>query len=309
MTHNAPASLGRCLAAIAAQTTPPDAILIVDNASDPPLDSSSIDVGTPVRVVRSEANLGPAGGWAIAFTEFLQSPYEFAWVMDDDMIPEPECLARLWAEAELYPEPPFVFPLVEQEDGSTQQWGAWCGFLIAKDIVQQVGVPNADLFWWAEDTEYCEWRLPQAGHPRRIAHEALVRHDAIRQGDGVPTWKYYYETRNIIYLHLHVMRRVGWFPRKFAHLMGRAFWRERSGYLERLVAIGKGVLDGVIGRLGISYPIEAMREREAAPLRLAGGGRSTDEGAGCYCSSPVVDPPAGVTRLLAALRMRRTRHR
>ena len=218
-----------------------------------------------MRVVRSEANLGPAGGWAIAFTEFLQSPYEFAWVMDDDMIAEPDCLTNLWAVADHFGESPFVFPLVEQMDGSTQQWGAWCGILIAQDIVQQVGVPNADLFWWAEDTEYCEWRLPQAGHPRRIAELALVRHDAIRQGGGVPTWKYYYETRNMIYLHLHVMRRVGWFPRNFAHLMGRAFWRERSGYFERLVAIAKGVLDGVIGRLGIRYPIESMRERETAP--------------------------------------------
>jgi GT2 family glycosyltransferase len=262
LTHNAPASLGRCAAAIAAQTTPPEEILVVDNASDPPIDSTSIDVGIPLRVVRSNINLGPAGGWAMAFSEFLEGPYDYAWVMDDDMIPQPDCLASVWAEAKRHEEPPFVFPLAEQPDGSIQPWGSWCGFLIGKDIVKQVGVPNADLFWWAEDTEYNHWRIPKAGHPRRIADGALVRHDAIRQTEGIPTWKYYYETRNMIYLHLHVMRRVGWFPKNFTRLMGRALLREKTGRAERFKAILRGVRDGLTGRLGVLYPITPMQEME-----------------------------------------------
>jgi hypothetical protein len=105
-----------------------------------------------------------------------------------------------------------------------------------------------------------------------MAPKALVLHDAIRQGPrheslregrGVPTWKYYYETRNLIYLHLHLMRRVGWFPRNFTKLMARAFIRERGGYLRRLFAIGTGIYDGVFGRLGIRYPVEPMREHVA----------------------------------------------
>ncbi len=248
--------------AIAAQTTPPGEILVVDNASDPPIDAALVDVGLPLRVVRSDTNLGPAGGWAIAFTEFLEGRYDFAWVMDDDMIPQGDCLANLWAEAEKHQEPPYVFPLADQPDGSIKQWGSWCGFLIAKDIVKEVGLPNADLFWWAEDTEYNHWRIPRAGHPRRIAYAAKVRHDAIRQRAQVPAWKYYYETRNMIYLHLHVMRRVGRLPRNLAGLMGRALWREKTGRLVRLKAIAMGVRDGLTGRLGMRFPITPMQERE-----------------------------------------------
>ena len=37
LTHNAPESLERCLLAIDAQTTPPQAVLVVDNASNPPV--------------------------------------------------------------------------------------------------------------------------------------------------------------------------------------------------------------------------------------------------------------------------------
>jgi GT2 family glycosyltransferase len=244
-------------------------VLVVDNASDPAVEAMKIDIGIPMRVIRSETNLGPAGGWAIALTQFLGDAYDFAWVMDDDIVPEPDCLERLHKTADDDDRPAFVFPYSKQPDGTVGQWGSWCGFLIAKDIVKEVGVPRADLFWWAEDTEYCHWRIPEAGYPRVMAPKALVHHDAIRQGPrddvlrqgrGVPTWKYYYETRNLIYLHLHIMRRLGWFPRNFTRLMARALLRERGGYRQRFLAIGCGIYDGVFGRLGIRYPVEPMTE-------------------------------------------------
>ena len=263
LTHNAPASLDRCLCAIARQSETPARVLVVDMASDPPVDALALDFPVPVSVARSDENLGPGGGWALAFNEFLESPHSYAWVMDDDMVPEPDCLGQLWLKAAKHDEPPFVFPLSTQRDGSVGQWGSWCGFLIAKEIVRDVGVPLADLFWWAEDTEYNYWRIPEAGYPRRIAQKAMVRHDGIRQGHSVPTWKYYYETRNMIYLHFHVMHRLGWFPRNFAKLLGRAFWRERSGYVVRTGAIARGIADGVRGRIGIRYPVTPMRERSS----------------------------------------------
>jgi GT2 family glycosyltransferase len=261
LTHNAPESLRRCLAAIGSQTKPPSSILVLDNASDPPVDLTNVDLGIAVRVVRLDSNLGPAGGWATALKNFLSDPCDFAWVMDDDIIAEPDCLEQLYDRAGEQNGPTFVFPYSKQPDGTIGDWGAWCGFLIAKDIVKQVGVPRAELFWWAEDTEYCKWRIPNAGYHRVMAPGALVHHDAIRHGRGVPTWKYYYETRNLIYLHLHVMRRLGWFPRNFTRLMGRAFLRERGGHLRRLLAIVAGIYDGILGRLGIRYPVVPMNER------------------------------------------------
>jgi GT2 family glycosyltransferase len=261
LTHNAPESLQRCLAAIGLQTKPPNSILVLDNASDPPVELSNLDLEITVRVVRLDTNLGPAGGWATALKKFLNDPYDFAWVMDDDIIPELDCLERLYDRACDDTGPAFVFPYSKQPDGTVGDWGAWCGFLIAKDIVERVGLPRAEFFWWAEDTEYCHWRIPNAGYPRVMAPGALVHHDAIRHGRGVPMWKYYYETRNLIYLHLHVMRRLGWFPRNFTRLIGRAFLRERGGHPRRIVAILAGVYDGVFGRLGIRYPVVPMNER------------------------------------------------
>ena len=121
-------------------------------------------------------------------------------------------------------------------------------------------MPMAELFWWAEDNEYCLWRIPQAGFERRIVDGAVVQHDAIRQGGGVPTWKYYYEARNMLYLHLHVMHRLGWYPRNVTKLVGRALLRERGRRRASLAAMAKGLVDGARGRLGIRFPVDPMRE-------------------------------------------------
>ena len=59
------------------------------------------------------------------------------------------------------------------------------------------------------------------------------------------------------------MHRVGRFPRNFSMLLGRAFWKERSGYVKRAGAIAHGVADGVRGRLGIRYPVTPMQERSS----------------------------------------------
>jgi len=94
--------------------------------------------------------------------------------------------------------------------------------------------------------------------------DAAVHHDAIRQGAGVPVWKYYYEARNMLWVHLYVKRRVGRYPRNVTKLLGRALLREPEGRVARLRAIGLGLHDGARGRLGTQFPIESMQERKGA---------------------------------------------
>ncbi len=273
LTHNAPDSLDRCLRAIAAQTTPPDSVLVVDNASSPPvtvaqLPSTSLDIA----ILRSDVNGGPAGGYALALAEFLLSDHLHAWVLDDDMLPEAECLERLWVVAGSRPSRAYVFPVSYQVDGSFGAWPSWCGFLVSREIIEAVGLPREELFWWAEDTEYLQWRIPEAGFPMRVVGDAAVHHDSIRQhAGGVPVWKYYYEARNMLYVHMFVKRRVGRLPRNVSRLLARAVLREESGRWERLQAMGMGFRDGMHGRLGIRFPTEPMQERKQVATSSSGG--------------------------------------
>ena len=223
-------------------------------------------------LVTSEHNGGPAGGYALALEHFLQTDYRHAWIIDDDMRPDPECLERLWVVAAKDPPRAFVFPISYQLDGTFGAWPSWCGFLVAREIIEEVGLPMSELFWWAEDTEYCHWRIPQAGYPLRFIEDAVVHHDAIRQGGDLPAWKYYYESRNMLYLHWHIMHRTGRYPRNFVRLIGRAAVRQKQEKFTSLVAIGRGFVDGAFGRLGIRYPIVPLRERSLA--RGSSDGRS-----------------------------------
>lgn len=272
LTHNAPQALARCLAGIGDQEVVPEEVLVVDNASQPPVAAETRlpRAGQSLRVMRSEVNGGPAGGWAIALRYFLANDFTHAWLMDDDIVPEPKCLARLWDAARDAPASAFVFPVSIQPDGAVGRWGSWCGFLISREIVETVGLPREELFWWAEDAEYCEWRIPQAGFPRCIVDDAVVRHDAVRQGADIPTWKYYYEARNSLYYHLHVMHRVGRYPRKITSLFLRAIVRQRRDRLLCIGAMCRGLYDGALGRLGIRYRVSSLHERDLSASAAPG---------------------------------------
>jgi GT2 family glycosyltransferase len=268
LTHNAPESLGRCLRAIAGQTAPPEAVLVVDNASAPPAALPPTDVfPISARLVRSDVNTGPAGGYATALAEFLGSEYLHAWVLDDDMVPEAACLERLWSVAAQDPERAFLFPLSQQVDGSLGVWPSWCGLLVSRQIVEAVGLPMEELFWWAEDTEYLQWRIPEAGFPQQVVPDAVVHHQAVRQGGPVPLWKYYYESRNMLYVHLYVKRRIGRYPRSLSKLVARSLLREQDGRLRRVAVIARGLADGVRGRLGVRFPVEPLQEQIADDSR------------------------------------------
>ena len=266
LTHNAPDSLRRCLEAIAAQTLVPDAVLVVDNASQPPVEPAALTPFPGEHILeRSETNTGPAGGYHQALGRFVGLDFTHAWVLDDDIRPEPRCLEYLWEAAAGDPGSAFVFPASRASDGTYGNWPSWCGFLVSRQIVERVGLPMAALFWWAEDTEYLQWRIPEAGFDRQFVPQALVDHDAIRQGGTVPLWKYYYEARNMLYVHLHVKHRIGRYPGNLGRLMARAVVREGEGRLRRLGVIGRGLADGARGRLGIRYPVGTLTERTGAP--------------------------------------------
>ena len=129
----------------------------------------------------------------------------------------------------------------------------------------------AELFWWAEDTEYCHWRIPQAGFRRRVIDTAVVHHDAIRQGGDLPAWKYYYEARNMLYYHLYVMHKTGRYPRNVSRLMGRALFKQRSDRARCLAAAARGLYDGFGGHLGIRYPVTPLNERHLPAAPAAAG--------------------------------------
>lgn len=257
VTHNDPASLAECVASIRTQTRLPDDLIVVDNASSPP--ATLGEPGSLGRVHRNATNLGPAGGYATGIDLFLQSGYELAWVMDDDCTPESRCLELLLAPQEGFAPPTLVLPTVKDAMGTVTNYPGWSGILLPREIVLAVGLPRSDFFWWVEDTEYLRWRIPLAGFDVGRVAEAVVLHGGRGRGTTRPSWKTYYETRNVVFFRVH-LHRGGWRTvYKIASVLARTLARILLREDHKLAKFGlflRGIHDGLFGRLGIRVAVK-----------------------------------------------------
>ena len=267
LTYDSRIALERCLAALAAQTIPLAAILVVDNASTEPVDDLVGAVAT-ARLLRMPENVGPAGGYAAGLTEFLASGYECAWLDDDDCVPAPDALAMQLEQSDR--STVVLATMVDDATREITNTQGWCGVLLPRAIVIDVGVPDADLFWWNEDTEYLQWRIPHAGYA--IVRSAHARVDVSRSRNAAkPAWKYYYEVRNQVYYRLHTQRpragdpvhrsrtrRVRWWraTRSVSRLAVRALVREPGDRGAKFAMVMRGTRHGIAGRLGRTVPVD-----------------------------------------------------
>jgi GT2 family glycosyltransferase len=257
LTHNAPGALDRCLAAINEQTRRVDEVLVVDNASHPP--ATPIGRGIPLRTLRRETNDGPGGGHRAGLEAFLASGADMAWVMDDDCVADPGCLAALLSRHGTLKKDKAVLPLwIDGATGVGSFLPAWCGFLLTSTLVRRVGLPRAEFVWWAEDTEFLQSRMIDADlHPAHAA-DAVVTHLRVRTGPNKPAWKYYYETRNTIVYRLYFQRWSWWHARLLMRsliaLLAQIVVRE-DHKVRKVAAFGRGVLDGATRRMGMRVPL------------------------------------------------------
>jgi rhamnopyranosyl-N-acetylglucosaminyl-diphospho-decaprenol beta-1,3/1,4-galactofuranosyltransferase len=280
LTFDAPDALDQCLLAIRAQNTPVSSIIVIDNASARPVDVPA-GSGTATKVLRMPDNLGPAGGYAAGLQEFLESDGSWAWMMDDDCVPAPDALNAELAEAAS--EEVVLATMIDRETGEVTNTQGWCGVLVPRSVVAAVGVPNAELFWWTEDTEYLQWRIPRAGFEVVRSSAARITVSRGRETAAKPAWKYYYEARNQVFYRLTTQRvlvrplaphlklrvrawRATWAVLKLAT---RAVVREREQRSTKFVMVWRGALDGLRRRLGRTVMVDDSHRPSAGEASMS----------------------------------------
>ena len=175
VTRDREALLRECLAAVCAQTRPPDEILVVDNASS---DGTAAFLAgrDDVDVLRLERNDGSAGGFHAGLERALASGCDRFWLLDDDTIPSPTALEELvngpdaallcshvtWTDGRLHPmnqpwprwtRPTTAVDAVEQ--GLLEVRAAtYVSILVAREAVEQHGTPKPPYFIWGDDIEF-----------------------------------------------------------------------------------------------------------------------------------------------------------
>jgi len=92
VTHRRPDELAASLAALGAQTRPPDHLIVVDNDGTPDASPEVRDLvaGQPIPAtyLGSRRNLGGAGGFALGMLHALAQGADWVWLADDDGRPQ-----------------------------------------------------------------------------------------------------------------------------------------------------------------------------------------------------------------------------
>ncbi len=240
VTYNRAALLTRMLAGLAALERAPDAVIVVDNAST---DHTATVLGTaalehsglPLQVITPETNLGGSGGFRLGVEAAYEQGFDRIWLMDDDVVPAPDCLGVLMAVDEdclmavredttgrLVEKAAVTFDLrnplrinpktamVETTYGARDRMPelveienvAFEGFLVRRRVVEAIGLPDADFFIFYDDVDFA-LRARRAGWRIWAVRDAvLVRQLEFDQQHDLGGWKGYYMYRNLFTVHL-----------------------------------------------------------------------------------------------------------
>ena len=278
VTWNRADLLVRSLTAILGQSTPPDHVLVVNNAST---DRTLVVLGERfagrVDVLTLQKNIGGAGGFAAGIVRALEHDPDAVWLMDDDTVPEPTALEALLRTRRRYagPAPAIVASRVAWTDGRDHPMNtprakpgagrverlaarvagatpirsaSFVSILCSADVLRERGLPEVDYFLWNDDFEFTTRLL--RGKRGLLCPASVVIHHTKSFGstDADPGDRFFFEVRNKIWMFtrgtgLNPAERIlyaGSTLRRWARTVARSSDRPRL-----LRAAGRGILAGL----------------------------------------------------------------
>jgi rhamnopyranosyl-N-acetylglucosaminyl-diphospho-decaprenol beta-1,3/1,4-galactofuranosyltransferase len=239
VTFNRADLLSGMLDGLAAQTRRPDAVFVVDNASTDHtrdvLEARHKLSDVALHLTHSPDNLGGAGGFHLGVRTAYEKGFDRIWLMDDDVVPAPDCLEVLMAQDEdclaavredsrgaLVEKAAIDFDLrhplrlrpkrASVEDTYADRAGmpprveiqnvSFEGFLFRREVVDRIGLPDASYFIFYDDVDFAV-RARRAGFRIWALRDAvLVRQLDFDQQHALDTWKGFYMYRNLFAVHL-----------------------------------------------------------------------------------------------------------
>lgn len=235
VTYNRADLLERMLDGLAALDRAPDAVLVVNNAStDHTREVLERSTLPGLVAIHTTENLGGAGGFHLGLRTAYDKGFDVMWLMDDDVVPAPDCLTRLLAAdgscliavredltGALVEKSAIRFDLrnplairpktasIDSTYASRAQMPetvevenvAFEGFLVRREVVERIGLPDPSYFIFYDDVDFAI-RARRAGFPIRAVRDAvLVRQLSFDQQHDLAGWKGYYMYRNLFVVH------------------------------------------------------------------------------------------------------------
>lgn len=189
-------------------------ILVVDNGSRPEELARLRSVEQGALLLRSEQNLGFAGGCNLGIEHALLHGADYVLLLNNDTTVAPDMLARLVAAQEADPALGVVGPLIYYADPADEVWFSgerfWrqlyvvrrglhlrditqpledvdfvsgCGMLVPRRVWEQVGVFAPEYFMYYEDLDFCV-RVAQSGYRIACVPQAKMWHAVSASSGG-----------------------------------------------------------------------------------------------------------------------------
>ncbi|GAB3532526.1 glycosyltransferase family 2 protein [Arthrobacter tecti] len=280
VTFDRPGDVQTLLEALSHQDHPLVSVALVDSGTQD-VASIAAQSAAPVNYIRSNSNLGGAGGFSLAILSAMASGADWIWIMDDDAHPEDTTVLRSLLESARIRNLDVVLPLiVAPEDSSrlsfpfrvqghtthdrsqVEKLGFlpdigqfFNGALIRTDVFFRVGLPDLRLFIRGDETDFM-LRLRRAriafgtvttvalSHPPGWGELKHVLGDRLHVLVPETPFKRFYYFRN----RGHLTRRYGRIRSFVVDAVGYPAYYLRRGDLRGLASWARTYAAGVRGR-------------------------------------------------------------
>ena len=210
-------------------------IMIIDNASTDGTKEMVKNINdTRIKYYNTMENLGGAGGFAYGIKKAMELGYNYAWIMDDDSIPEPDALNSLikkskqinnnfsflaslvyWIDGKIFPMnfPRIKYPkdykknidLISKEKLLEINTCSFVGCFVNLKCAIKTALPISEFFFFFYDIEYTD-RLSNI-FPAYLDFESIIIHKApsnkgaeisIAEVERIP--RFFLQSRNGMYI-------------------------------------------------------------------------------------------------------------
>jgi hypothetical protein len=275
-----------CLDSLQAGTYLHHSIIVLDNASNDGSAAAIRAAHPQIEVLALRENKGYAGNNNVGIAAALNRGADWVFVLNEDTIVAPNCIADLVAAAEREPRTGVVGPLVFHHDEPQliqsaggrigRDWSAWhiaqneafigqfvrptpvdwisgCAILVKRAVIEQVGMLDERFFYYWEETEWC-LRIRRAGWQILHVPAAQLWHKGVQRDYRPKPSVAYYDTRNhLLMMAKHRAPLQAWLGsggrrlRTMVSYSVRPQWRHKRAHRD---AMWFGARDFLRGRWG-----------------------------------------------------------
>ena len=239
-----------------------------------------------IKYYNTGENLGGAGGFAFGLKKAIELGYQYAWIMDDDSIPEKDALMSLVNKGQaIKGEFSYLASLVYWTDGNLFDMNvpdfqynsrlglgldmirrnklllidtcSFVGCFVNLKYAEKVGLPISEFFIYGDDQEYTA-RLRKLA-PAYLDFDSVIVHKApsnkgadVVSADETRIERFFYQARNGMY----IARKNGKVGRRLRVVCGRIknILRKAPNHkVKRVWVTCKGTISGLFFNPEIEY--------------------------------------------------------